>query len=150
MTEKDYDDPKVEERWCEQQRAIVKGYLQSQGVKHGRIGKSPAWHVAPYVSIWAIESLIRPEWIGWWVICGDLPTDYILASDIEPPQHPRKALKAIAERWLRYVNETKKGKKPKNYSIGKPELFEKLAPLLVKRADLFVEWAQDDSLWEEE
>jgi hypothetical protein len=83
MTKEDYDDPEVEERWCEQQRVAVNEYLQSQGVKHGRVGDWPAWHVAPYVSIWAIESVNRPEWIGWWVICGDLPTDYISASDIE-------------------------------------------------------------------
>jgi hypothetical protein len=106
--------------------------------------------MAPYVSVWAIESYQRPEWIGWWVICGALPTDYIPASDIEPPQHPRKAVKAIAERWLQYVNEAKKGNKLTDYHIGKPEAFKELEPLLVKRADLLIEWAQDDSLWEEE
>ncbi len=150
MTTEDYDNPEVEERWCEQQRDVVTAYLEKEEVKHRRVGDWPAWHVAPYVSIWAIESYKRPEWIGWWVICGDLPTDYISAADIEPPQHPRKALKAIAERWLRYVDETKKGNKPADYCIGKPESFEELAPLLIKRADLFIEWAQDDSLWEEE
>jgi hypothetical protein len=150
MSTEDYDNPEVEDRWCEQQRNIVVTYLQSEGVKHGRIGDWPAWHVAPYVSIWAIESYKNPEWIGWWVISGDLPTDYISASDIEPPQHPRKALKAIAERWRWYVDEIQKGKKPAHYRIGKPEMFEDLAPLLIKRADLFIEWAQDDSLWEEE
>lgn len=149
MTMEDYDDPEIEERWCEQQKAVVTEYLKSQGLMHRRVGDWPAWHVAPYVSIWAIESIKRPDRIGWWVICGDLPTDYISASEIEPPQHPRKAIKAIAKRWLRYVDETKKGNKPKNYCIGKPESFEELAPLVVKRANLFIEWAQDDSLWEE-
>jgi hypothetical protein len=48
------------------------------------------------------------------------------------------------------VDEIQKGKKPAHYRIGKPEMFEDLAPLLIKRADLFIEWAQDDSLWEEE
>lgn len=150
MYTKDYDDPEIEERWCEQQRAVVVDYLQSQRVKHGSVGDWPAWHVAPYVSIWAIESYKNPEWIGWWVICGDLPADYISAADIEPPQHPRKAIKAIAERWFRYVDESKKGIHPSDYIIGKPESFDELAPNLVKRANLLIEWAQDDSLWEEE
>jgi hypothetical protein len=150
MNTKDYDDPEIEERWCEQQRAVVTDYLQSQRVKHKSVGDWPAWHVAPYVSIWAIESYKNPEWIGWWVICGDLPTDYISAADIEPPQHPRKAIKAIAERWLRYVDESKKGKHPSDYIIGKPESFDELAPLLEKRANLLIEWAQDDSFWVEE
>src|SRR6266446_5228772 len=56
MKKPDYDDPAVEERWCNEQRVNVTNYLSSQKVKHGRIGDWPAWHVAPYVSIWAIES----------------------------------------------------------------------------------------------
>jgi hypothetical protein len=61
-----YDDPEAERLWCDHQRHQVTEYLRTQGVAHGRVGDWPAWHVAPYVSIWAIESLIRPEWIGWW------------------------------------------------------------------------------------
>src|SRR5713226_4577444 len=98
---RDYDDPAVEERWCNGQRANVSNYLRSQEVKHGRIGDWPAWYIAPSVSIWAIESSAQPEWIGWWVISGDLPTDYISTADVQPPQHPRKAIRVIAERWLK-------------------------------------------------
>lgn len=147
MTKEDYDNPETEERWCKQQRAIVMEYLHSQGVEFRSVGDWPAWHLAPYVSIWAVESLKRPGWIGWWVICGDLPTDYISSSGIEPPQHPRKAMKAIAERWLRYVDEFKSGKKQADLFIGKQNSFEELMPLLVKRANLLIEWAKDDSLW---
>ena len=57
MKKPDYDDPVVEERWCNEQRANVVKYLRSQKVEHGSIGDWPAWHVAPYVSIWAVESL---------------------------------------------------------------------------------------------
>jgi hypothetical protein len=71
-----YDDPAFEKRWCDERRIIVADYLDSQRVDHGRIGDEPAWCVAPFASIWAIESVERPEWIGWWVICGDFPTDY--------------------------------------------------------------------------
>lgn len=74
MASLDYDDPAVDEAWCADQRQVVADYLSSQNVTHGRIGEWPAWHVAPYVSMWAIESLSRPNDIGWWVICGDLPT----------------------------------------------------------------------------
>src|SRR5207253_9606987 len=81
----DYDDPDVEERWCIEQRAIVADYLRLQKVRHGRIGEWPAWHVAPIASIWAIESTVQPESIGWWVIGGDPPTDYISANEVIPP-----------------------------------------------------------------
>ena len=38
-------------------------YLQREGVEHGEIGEWPACHVAPYVSISAIASKKRPDWV---------------------------------------------------------------------------------------
>ena len=150
MPEPNDDDPAVEERWCDQQQAIVADYLRSQNVKHGRIGDWPAWHVAPYVSIWAIESLARPEWIGWWVISGDLPTDYLSSADVQPPQHPRKAVRAIAERWLKLVEGWNEGRDHEGIRIAGAHTHQELAPLLESRAKLLIEWADDDSFWEEE
>jgi hypothetical protein len=150
MPKPDYDDPEVEGRWCSEQQEIVADYLRSQKVKHGRIGEWPAWHVAPCASIWAIESLARPEWIGWWVICGDLPTDYISAHDVKPPQHPRKAMRVFAENWLEVVKAWKDGREIENSRIGDPNSQEELGPLLESRATLLMEWADDDSLWVEE
>jgi hypothetical protein len=150
METPDYDDPEVEELWCDHQRRQVAEYLRSQGVEHGRIGDWPAWHVASYVSIWAIESLLRPEWIGWWAISGDLPTDYISAADIEPPQHPRKALRAIAERWLNVVGAWDEGREYEGFLIAGGHRNRELAPLLESRAKMFIDWADDDSFWEDE
>jgi hypothetical protein len=149
MDKQNYDDPETEERWCEQQRQCVADYLRSQGVEHGRIGEWPAWHVAPYVSIWAIESLDRPEWIGWWVICGDLPTDYISAADVEPPQHPRKAIRAIAQFWLKVVDAWNHNLDYEGFQIGGHHSHQELAPLLGARAKLLIDYADDDSLWNE-
>lgn len=151
MSKPDYDDPDVEQHWCEEQRGVVADYLLSQSVKHCRIGDWPAWHVAPYVAIWAIESLARPEWIGWWVICGDLPTDYISSADVKPPQHPRKAIRVIAERWLKQAKAWMDSRDYEGIRIPGAHSHEKeLAPLLATRANLLIEWADNDSLWEEE
>jgi hypothetical protein len=149
MAKPDYDDPDVEERWCNEQRTIVAEYLRGQKVKHGRIGEWPAWHVAPYASLWAIESLARPEWIGWWVICGDLPTDYISSADVKAPQHPRKAMRVIAQRWLGMAA-WRKGQDYEGIEIAGPRSHLELAPLLEARAKLLTQWADDDALWEEE
>jgi hypothetical protein len=65
-TDEPYDDPAVEERWCESRRVEVVDYLRREGVGHRRVGEWPAWHVAPYVSVWAVESRTRPGWVG----CG--------------------------------------------------------------------------------
>ncbi len=150
METPEYDDPEVERLWCDDQRRQVTEYLRAQGVEHGRVGDWPAWHVAPYVSIWAIESLVRPEWIGWWVICGDLPSDYISAADIEPPQHPRKALRAIAERWLNAVAAWDEGRENENSQIAGGRQNRELAPLPESRAKMLIDWAADESFWEDE
>lgn len=150
MDKADYDNPDVEEFWCEKQRQVVADYLQSQGVEHGRIGDWPAWHIAPCVSIWAIESLARPEWIGWWVIAGDLPTDYVSSAACEPPQHPRKAARAIAERWRQAAEAWSEGREHEGFRIAGPNLHQDLAPLLAKRAEILIEWADDDSMWQDE
>jgi hypothetical protein len=149
MPKLNYDDPKVEDQWCNQQRGRVVDYLRSQKVKHGRVGVWPAWHLAPYVSIWAIESLARPEWIGWWVIAGDLPTDYISSADVQPPQHPRKAIRAVAERWLKQAEAWAAGLDYQGIRPTGPNSPEDLAPLLESRARLLLEWTEDDSMWEE-
>ena len=150
MTKSDYEDSAVEERWCDEQRAKVANYLRSQEVEHGRIGDWPAWHLAPYVSIWAIESLARPEWIGWWVISGDLPTDYISAADVTPPQHPRKAIRVISKKWLDQVAAWNEGREYEGIRIAGSHSHEVLAPLLESRAQLLSDWADDDMFWEEE
>lgn len=146
MSSPDYDNPEVEEKWCDKCRVDVADYLKQEGVTHGRIGDWPAWHIAPYVSIWAVESAKRPEWIGWWVICGELPTDYVSADSIK---HPRDAVRAIAGRWREVSNYMNRGEKHPTMNIGAPDTWPELGPLLLSRAQLLVKWVEDDSVWEE-
>ena len=147
MGAEDFDDPAVLEHWCVEQRVRVAHYLHSQQLNHGRIGERPAWNVAPYVSIWAIESLAQPEWIGWWVISGDLPTDYISSADVEPPQHPKKAVRVIANRWLKQVEAWQVGRDYEGIRIDGGLSQQELAPLLEDRARLLLEWVNTESLW---
>ncbi len=134
-------------RWCRDQRQIVVDYLRRQGVEHGAIGEWPAWHLSPYVSIWAIESIARPGWIGWWVIAGDLPTDYISSSDVDGPQDPRKVMKVFARNWIELVTAWKDSRNVENATIGELGQREILTPLLQSRARVLAEWADDDSNW---
>lgn len=146
MSLPNYDDPVVEKQWCNERRAEVAAYLKSEGVNHGRIGEWPAWHIAPYVSIWAIESAKRPEWVGWWVICGDLPTDYVSAETIK---HPREAMRSISERWLEVSAYMERGEKHPSINIGGPGSWSQLSPLLKSRSQVLAKWVRDDNAWEE-
>ena len=144
MSDSNWDDPIVEEHWCAERRQDVTEYLAKQGVAHGEVGLWPAWHLAPYVSIWAIESLIVPGNVGWWAICGDLPTDYILAANAK---HPRKAMMEFADTWKEVVDCMLKGLPHAHITFGPPERRNELAPQLANRADLLRRFAEDDSMW---
>ncbi len=91
-----YDDPEVEAKWFSERRIEVAEYLQPGGVIHGMIADEPAWHAAPYVSLWAIESFEGPGALGWWAISGDLPNDHVSASKAG---NPRDTIQAMASLW---------------------------------------------------
>jgi hypothetical protein len=139
-----YDDPTVEAQWCADQRAEVTAYLHRERVDHGQLGEWPAWHVAPHVSVWAIASKKSPGWVGWWVICGDLPTDYVSAKTIK---HPREAVRAIAEEWREQARLMANADSHPDTRIGRPEDRASLAPLLAARAAKLLELVDDDSVW---
>jgi hypothetical protein len=140
----DWDDAAVEEQWCGERRQIITEYLAEEGLVHGEVGSWPAWHIAPYVSIWAIESLRAPGSVGWWVICGDLPTDYLSAATIK---HPRSAILAFADMWKEIAEYMTKGLPHPSMRIGPSELNPELASLLERRSGLLRHFAEDDSQW---
>lgn len=140
-----YDDPKVEEAWCDQCRAVVKDYMRAAGVKHGQIGEWPSWHLAPYASIWAVESGERRGYVGWWVFVGDGPTDYLSAGGLDTP---RDALSALADQWNSVAECMEKGVEHPSISIGDPDSWPTLAPMLRERAEMLREISADDENWD--
>jgi hypothetical protein len=144
MTDQPDDALTEEEQWCESKRKRVIDYLRSQGIAHGRVGEWPAWHVDPYVSIWAIESLVDPESVGYWVIAGDLPTDYVLCGE---DRTPRGAMRDFSNRWKQAAAAMAEGRTIDGWHVGKPENANDLAPLLASRAERLARWVDDDDLW---
>jgi len=135
--------------WCIGQRERVAAYLRSQRLLHGEIGEWPAWHLMPYCSLWVVESLSVPGAIGWWVICGDMPSDYVSSKDVPNPQHPRKAMRVFAQTWLRAVEAWKADEEVDNFVVGTPENRAVIMPALEKRAHLLFDFANQDEWWNE-
>jgi hypothetical protein len=133
-----------EERWLAAQRNEVLQYLARQPVKFGALGEHSAWFVDPYISLWAVESVAKPGAVGWWVVAGDLPTDYMSSAE---GRHPREALAAFAARWREAAACMKRGEPHPEISIGSPENAAELAPLLDTRAQTMAEYARDDANW---
>lgn len=146
MNSDKYDDPVIEEQWCNEQRLHVIEYIKEQKIECGEIGEWPAWHVAPYVAIWAIESKKKPSWIGWWVISGDLPIDYISAAMVK---HPRDAMRQFVKNWAEVSDYMLRGESHPSITIGKPSDWPLLGDLLKRRSELLAKFSEDNSIWVE-
>ncbi len=143
----DYDDPEVEAQWCAERRDEVIEYLRGEGVVHGQIGSQPAWFVAPYVSVWAVESHPSQSAPGWWAMSGDMPNDYVSAKVAATP---REAVEAIATLWRDAAQYMSRGERHPTFRIGTAEQDTELAPLLASRAELLLEWVSDPEAWVDE
>ena len=133
-----------EAAWCAARSAEVAACLDRQALEYGRIGEWPAWHVMPYASVWAVESAHRPEWIGWWVIAGDLPTDALPAHDLATP---RDALRAFGKRWLLHAEGLDRGEVPAAWRHVADEALPKLTAELRRRGTALQAWADDAAAW---
>ena len=119
-----------------ERRHQVTAYLSQEGLTHGAVGEYPAFHVSPYLYLFAIESLKRPGRIGWWAICGDCPCDYISGAGVP---HPREAMRIFGEQWLR-EDAVEAG-----YGHFPPDVLE----LLRIRGRLLLEIAADEEAFED-
>jgi hypothetical protein len=145
MTNVDFDDPKVEADWLAKQRATLLNYLQNQGIQHRGISPDPDWFVAPYVSIWTVESAKNPGSIGWWAISGDLPTDYLSGSDAVDA---RAAMAAFARRWHEVSAYMLRGERHPTVIIGPPGKEREFGDLLSRRVGILEDWVHDDEMWQ--
>lgn len=139
MTEDELDE------WGASERQKVRDYLAKQdGLVHGAVGEWPAWRLATRVSLWAVESVRSPGAIGWWVICGDLPTDYCTGGP--DCRIPRLAVGKIVQRWRNALDQFKDG----DPTIGELGIDGNLAPLLRTRVSALSELLSDDAIWPDE
>lgn len=143
----DYENPEVEARWFAEQRSEVLAYLDREGVQHGGVHEVPAWSASPYISVWCVGSKSTQGSVGWWAICGDCPCDYVSAADV---RNPRAAVKAIASLWQDKAAYMARGETHPTFAIGSGESDGELAPLLASRAELLLEWVEDDEVWGDE
>lgn len=138
---------KSEDTWIASQRKVVQEYLERERVDHLGVGEYPAFHVHPYVAVWAVQSKKAPGWVGWWAISGDLPTDYVSRGKIA---HPREALRAFALHWREMSDYMLRGEEHPDVKIGSPDQWPELGDLLRRRAQILQSYADDDDIWEEE
>lgn len=129
-----------EENWLDEQQEVAHQYMKRTGTNYGSIEHTPSFYVSPYVAVWAVESGKTHDAIGWWVITGDLPTDYVSSNGISSA---REAIIAFSKRWLNSVNMHKNGKVDPTITLS-----DETADLLESRAQILAEWASDETMWQ--
>jgi hypothetical protein len=139
----DYDDPEVEKAWATQERKTVRLYLASQAHETDLLPPAPAWSLAPYIALWEVET---NRGAALWVISGDLPTDYL---DRHGATTPREAVRTFALLWRSQAVNMLAGRADPRSRLGKPKDWPKLGDLLQRRAELLLDFAAHDGLWEE-
>jgi hypothetical protein len=136
--------PAPEADWLRRERERVLGYLAGEGVRHGEVALRPDWFVLPYVAIWRVASAAMPHAVGWWVISGDVPTDYVSSRGL---RGPRDAMRAIARSWQAVSGSMLRGEPHPDVSIGRSADWPELGDLLGRRARMRQDWADDDEIW---
>ncbi|MEM6393305.1 MAG: DUF4826 family protein [Planctomycetota bacterium] len=128
-------DPK-EAAWAVRQREVVESYLQEQGCEHAGVSLEPRWFLSPYLAVWAVRSKADPDFIGWWAISGDVPTDYLTATD--NIQCVADVLSAFSYQWSEAAEKIRNGEYA---GFGSPQNSDELEPLLIARAGLLQKFA---------
>jgi hypothetical protein len=131
----------IRDEWRQARRGDVIEYLGRQDrLVQGAVGEIPAWSVYPHVAVWAVESVKAPGAVGWWVIVGDLPTDYCSSKDCPDP---RRAVAHIAGTWRAAVD----GRREGDEVLGSIGIRVDLADMLAERADMLLAFTRDESAW---
>lgn len=146
-TDRENDESQEEEAWIAGERVKIIEYLATHRVDHLGVGEWPAFHIDPYLAVWAIQSKKSPGDVGWWAISGDVPTDYMSGSDAN---HPREVLSYFSRQWAEVSEFMGRGEAHPDSKIGRKEDWSALGPLLKSRSTLLGNFAADDGLWAEE
>jgi hypothetical protein len=143
-TKSDYD-PFEEQVWLDTQEASVLEYLDNESIPHKDV-LDLGWCLAPHVAVWSLPSRSKKSCLTW-VICGDLPTDYLLDEKVKDA---RSAVRAFASRWTEVSKFMIRGKQHPTIRIGEgatQEELQELGELLQLRAQLLLKWVEDESIW---
>ncbi|MCL2914709.1 DUF4826 family protein [Shewanella corallii] len=130
----------MQQEWVREQFQKANKFLAEKGVIPGKVLTDQSRYLVPYVAVWKMESS-QPKKKQFWVISGDLPTDYVPA-DVAPSA--REAIKHFSLTWqLKAENLIQSG-------AVKDPTQAKFANMLVSRAQSLYKMQQDEKLWGEQ
>lgn len=123
--------------WVREQFQKANKFLAEKGIIPSKVLEQDSRYLAPYLAIWKLESK-QPQKKTYWVMSGDLPTDYV---DVSVAETAREAVRHFSMMWqLKAENLIKSG-------ATKDATQAKFAQLLVARAESLYKIQEDENLW---
>lgn len=134
-----------DEKWIKDERRKVVDYLAFENCRHAGVSDWPTFHAGMHLALWAVQSTKHAGRIGWWVISGDVPTDYMSSADGEQPQD---ALRHFAAQWAEMADCMKNGQPHPTVEMGDPKEWPKMGVMLAEWATILQEYADDEAIWD--
>ncbi len=123
--------------WVREHFQKANRFLAEKGVLPSKVIDQDCRYLAPLLAIWKIEAK-QPKQQTFWVMSGDLPTDYV---DVSVAATARDAIRHFSLMWqLKAENLIQSG------AVKDPTQAQ-FAQLLVSRAESLFQIHNDDKLW---
>lgn len=120
--------------WIRSQFQKANLHLAEKGILQQSVAVEDSRYLPPYVAIWKINAIDKHSY---WVISGDLPSDYVAVSAAE---NARDALRAFSFRWQLQAQ--------KLIDAGiNDQTSQDYVNLLVSRAQSLYELFENQTLW---
>ncbi|MDP7593042.1 MAG: DUF4826 family protein [Litorilituus sp.] len=132
MTQEQSMTTEQQQQWVREQYQLATKYLAEQGIVTDSVAVEESRYLVPLLAIWKLKAL---DGSFYWVIGGDLPSDY---NAFESATNAREAVRHFSLKWqLQADNILKVGDKAQ----------EEFASVLINRAEDLYNIYQQENLW---
>lgn len=123
-------------KWSRESYQKAIGHLAEKGIVADSVSMEQSRYLAPILAVWKIKSADQ-RWF--WVISGDLPTDWMTEEGAESA---RDAVRAFSLRWQLKAEEIRV-----NQEADKTQ--QEFATLLIGRANGLYDIYEREELWQQ-
>lgn len=135
MTDKKIDDQEKLGDWVREQFQKANKYLAENGVLFQSVVMEDSRYLAPYLAVWKIQA---NDGKYYWVISGDLPTDFALQKHANDA---REAIRHFSLNWQMKAENIRQSGTKENTQLA-------FADLLQTRAEDLYAMFSDEKLWQ--
>lgn len=134
----EFETEQAQNQWVREQFQKANKHLAENGIIPDRVIMEQSRYLVPFVAVWKVVAN-TPKKKQYWVISGDLPSDFV---DLSVAKTARDALKHFSLSWqLKAENLIQSG-------ATKDSTQAKFANLLIDRAQNLYDLQANDKLWQ--